>query len=69
MARRSGHDLRASLLDECEAALRDKYFQYRGTQFADLLMFDVKSVSGWAAEPRADDKPDPAKDGVGTQTY
>jgi hypothetical protein len=49
LVRRSGHDMRSDVRDECEAALRDKYFQYRGTEFADLLVFDVKSMSGWAA--------------------
>jgi hypothetical protein len=50
LARRSGHDLSATLREGCEAELRRKYFQYRGTEFADLLVFNVKSVAGWAAE-------------------
>ncbi len=54
LTRRSGHDVKAALRDECEAALRHKYFQYRGTEFADLLVFDVKSVSGWAASEDPD---------------
>jgi hypothetical protein len=49
LVRRSGHDLTATLRDESEAALRNKYFQYRGTEFADLLLFDVKGLTGWAA--------------------
>jgi hypothetical protein len=54
LARRSGHDLSATLRDECENLLRHKYFQYRGTEFADLLVFNVKSVSGWAASEDPD---------------
>jgi hypothetical protein len=36
-------------VDEYEAALRAKYLQYRSAEFAALLVFDVASVSGWAA--------------------
>ena len=54
LARRSSHDLSATLREECEAALRHKYFQYRGTEFADLLVFNVKSVTGWAASEDPD---------------
>jgi hypothetical protein len=54
LSRRSGHDLTAPLRDESEAALRDKYFQYRGTEFADLLVFDVKSLTGWSASDDSD---------------
>ncbi|HEY1446551.1 MAG TPA: hypothetical protein VGF51_16790 [Acidimicrobiales bacterium] len=54
LVRRSGHDLSATLRDDCEAELRHKYFQYRGTEFADLLVFTVKSVSGWAASEDPD---------------
>ena len=54
LTRRSGHDLSAKLRDEWEEELRQKYFQYRGTEFADLLVFNVKSVSGWAASEDPD---------------
>ena len=54
LARRSGHDLSVTLREECEEELRHKYFQYRGTEFADLLVFNVKSVSGWAASEDPD---------------
>jgi hypothetical protein len=54
LTRRSGHDLSATLRDGCEAELRRKYFQYRGSEFADLLVFTVKSVSGWAASEDPD---------------
>jgi hypothetical protein len=50
LVRRSGDDVQASLLEECEAALRERYYQYRGVEFADLLVFDVTSVTGWAAK-------------------
>ncbi len=54
LVRRSGHDLTATLREDCEAALRHKYFQYRGTEFSDLLIFGVKGVSGWAASSDTD---------------
>ncbi|HXN59335.1 MAG TPA: hypothetical protein VN886_02680 [Acidimicrobiales bacterium] len=38
---------------QCEAALREKYSQYREVEFAHLLMFDVTSVSGWQAGEEA----------------
>jgi hypothetical protein len=56
LARRSGHSLSATLRDECEAELRHKYFQYRGAEFADLVVFNVKSVSGWAAASDPDEQ-------------
>ena len=67
LARRSGHDLSVTLREECEAELRRNYFQYRGSEFADLLVFNVKSVSGWAAS----EDPDAARralSGGGTRT-
>jgi hypothetical protein len=50
LVRRAGHDVHASLIEECEAALRTRYYQYRGVDFADLLVFDVTSLTGWAAK-------------------
>jgi hypothetical protein len=50
LVRRSGDDVPASLREECEAALRRRYDQYRGVDFAELLVFDVTSVTGWAAK-------------------
>jgi hypothetical protein len=38
---------------ECEAALREKYWQYRETEFAHLLLFDVTSIVGWQADDDA----------------
>lgn len=32
-----------------EQALRERYVQYRTSEFAALLVFDIVSVSGWAA--------------------
>ncbi len=49
VVRRSGHDVSDSLLDECAGALRDKYAQYRETDFAELVLFDVTSLLGWSA--------------------
>jgi hypothetical protein len=50
MVRRSGRDVKPALLEECEAALRNRYYQYRGVPFAGLLVFDVRSLTGWSAQ-------------------
>jgi hypothetical protein len=50
LVRRSSDDVQASLFEEYEAALRERYYQYRGVDFAELLVFDVTSVTGWAAK-------------------
>ncbi len=34
---------------ELERALRDRYAQYRTTSFSSLLVFDIESITGWAA--------------------
>ena len=49
LARKSGHDVSAPLLDECEGSLRAKYAQYRDADFAKLVLFDATSLLGWAA--------------------
>ena len=49
LMRRSAQDIEGPLLEECAAALRERYYQYRGVEFADLLLFDVESLAGWAA--------------------
>jgi hypothetical protein len=54
LTRRSPHDISGPLREECEQGLRNKYFQYRGSEFADLIVFNVKSVSGWAASEDPD---------------
>ncbi len=54
LVRRSDHDLTSTRREEFESALRHKYFQYRGTEFADLIVFEVKGVSGWAASGDSD---------------
>jgi hypothetical protein len=69
LSRRSGHDLTAPLRDESEAALRDKYFQYRGTEFVDLLVFDVKSLTGWAASEDNDGEGRAPSAGEGSASY
>ena len=40
-----------------ESALRQKYAQYREAEFAQLVVFDVVSLIGWAAVPQARDTP------------
>jgi hypothetical protein len=50
LVRRPDHDVKGSLLEECAAALRERYYQYRGTDFAGLLVFDVTSLTGWTAK-------------------
>jgi hypothetical protein len=50
LVRRPDHDVKGSLLEECAAALRERYYQYRGADFAGLLVFDVTSLTGWAAK-------------------
>jgi PPOX class probable F420-dependent enzyme len=49
LVRRSNHDLGDKVRDACEAALREKYEQYRGTDFDELIVFDVKTLVGWSA--------------------
>ena len=34
-----------------EGGLREKYVQYRETEFVDLIVFDVVSLIGWTAAP------------------
>ena len=49
LVRRSGHDVSTTLMEECERGLRGKYVQYRDTEFAELILFDVKTLVGWSA--------------------
>ncbi len=49
LSRRSGHDVTDALLQECDGALRHKYVQYRDTDFAELVLFEVKTLVGWCA--------------------
>ena len=39
-----------ALREEGERALREKYEQYRDTDFAQLVYLDVTSLVGWSAE-------------------
>jgi hypothetical protein len=48
LLRRSGPDVSSSTIAACDAALRDKYVQYRDTDFATLLVFTVESLIGWS---------------------
>jgi hypothetical protein len=34
---------------QLERALRERYPQYRTTEFADLLVFDLEKIGGWVA--------------------
>jgi hypothetical protein len=52
LVRRSGANLPPSMRAECAAALRDKYVQYRDADFAEILVFDVKSLVGWSGAER-----------------
>jgi PPOX class probable F420-dependent enzyme len=62
LVRRSAHDVSKALQDDCDAALRAKYSQYRDTEFADIIVFTVKSVIGWSAAEAA---PKPAASETG----
>ena len=48
LVRLSSGDVSPSLLAECDVALRGKYAQYRDTEFATILVFEVKSLVGWS---------------------
>jgi len=54
LVRRSHRHVSPKLLGEYETALREKYVQYRDTDFAELILFDVPRLVGWSA---ADDQP------------
>ncbi len=59
MVRRSEHDVTERVRGACEEALREKYEQYRGSEFDELIVFEVKTLVGWAAtEGRADEEED-----------
>ena len=49
LVRRSDHQVGDELLRECEGALRRKYAQYRGAEFAQLVVLDVRKFVGWSA--------------------
>ena len=59
LVRRSAHEVSLPLLEESEEALRDKYTQYRGTEFAALLLFDVRNLVGWVAFESQTEEMDP----------
>ncbi len=46
-------DADGKVLGEAERALREKYRQYRDTDFARVLVFDVASIVGWSASETA----------------
>jgi PPOX class probable F420-dependent enzyme len=49
LVKRSAHDVSSAVLEECDAALKGKYAQYRDAEFADVIVFTVKSMVGWTA--------------------
>ena len=49
LVRRSAHEVSKAVLEQCDAALRAKYAQYRHTEFADVIVFNVKTLVGWSA--------------------
>lgn len=57
LARRDGGDDTKASVNAYERALREKYVQYRETEFVELLVFDVVSLIGWTAAGRAGDEP------------
>jgi len=59
LVRRSGHEVSDPMLAACERALRAKYVQYRDTDFARLILFDVKTLVGWSAAGTQLEETDP----------
>jgi PPOX class probable F420-dependent enzyme len=53
VVRRSGHDVGDKVREACEEALREKYEQYRGQEFDEVIVFEVKTLVGWAATDEA----------------
>ena len=49
LVRRSAHDVSDKVRTACEEALREKYEQYRGEEFDEVIVFEVKTLVGWAA--------------------
>jgi hypothetical protein len=60
LVRRSAHDVSNALLEECDTSLRGKYAQYRDTEFADVIVFNVKTMLGWSAAGAAGPTDGPA---------
>jgi len=49
LVRRPDHDVSTRQREECERALREKYPQYRGAEFAAVVGLDVTTLVGWCA--------------------
>jgi PPOX class probable F420-dependent enzyme len=49
LVRRPDDDVSDRQREECERALREKYPQYRGTEFAHVVYLDVTTLVGWSA--------------------
>ncbi len=58
LVRRSDHDVSHALREAGERALREKYVQYRHTDFAEVLVFDVTDLVGWSAADEQAEGPD-----------
>ena len=58
LVRRSAHDVSDKVRTACEEALREKYEQYRGTEFDEVIVFEVKTLVGWAATDEAPEDED-----------
>ena len=59
LLRRSGPEVHDRVLAAGERALREKYTQYRDTDFAELILFDVETLVGWSAAEGQLDETDP----------
>jgi len=51
LLRRPDRDISRRHREDCEHALREKYPQYRGTEFAAVVCLDVTMLVGWSAGP------------------
>jgi len=49
LVRQPADDVSLALQEDGERALREKYEQYRGIDFAELVYLDVTSLVGWSA--------------------
>ena len=53
LTRRTDDEDAGDFVAASEDALREKYAQYRETEFVELIVFDVVSLIGWAATGQA----------------
>jgi len=57
LIRRTSDDLSEAPVEVYERALRQKYVQYRETEFVELVVFDVVSLIGWAVASQTEATP------------